>query len=61
MSTRLRRLIDQEEGQDMIEYALLGGFIVLVCVLAVQLLGISIADALGDADTQLRSDGGLSP
>ena len=61
MSTTLGRLIDRDDGQDLIEYALLGAFIVLVCVAAVQLLGTSIADALSDADTQLRSDGGVLP
>lgn len=35
----LARLIAEELGQDLIEYALLAGFIVLVCVAAVTAIG----------------------
>ena len=35
----LRRLFRDESGQDMIEYALLGSFISIVAILAIQAIG----------------------
>jgi Flp pilus assembly pilin Flp len=35
----LRQLIRDEKGQDLIEYALLGSFISVVAVLAIQAIG----------------------
>ena len=59
MSEFFRRLYQTEDGVDLIEYALLGGFVVMVCVLAVINLGLGLDSALDNADAQLRSDGGL--
>ncbi len=59
MNRFLTRLYRTEDGVDLIEYALLAGFVVLVCVLAVINLGLGLNTALDGADTQLRSDGGL--
>ena len=49
----LRRLFHDEQGQDMIEYALLGSFISIVAILAIQAIGplvntiyVAIRDAL---------------
>ncbi len=55
----LRRFFAEDDAQDLVEYALLVGFIALVCVLALNNLGLSISGAVGDADTQLRSDGDI--
>ena len=35
----LRRLFHDEQGQDMIEYALLGSFISIVSILTIQAIG----------------------
>ncbi len=59
MRQQLHRLIDNEEGVDLVEYGLLVAFIALVCILVITNLGESVSDALGNADTQLRSDGGI--
>ena len=59
MNRFLTRLYRTEDGVDLIEYALLAGFVVLVCVLAVINLGLGLNTALDSADTQLRSDGGV--
>ena len=59
MSQFLRRLYQSDDGVDLIEYALLAGFVVLVCVLAIINLGLAVDTALDSADTQLRSDGGI--
>ena len=59
MSQFLERLYRTDDGVDLIEYALLGAFVVLVCVLAVINLGLGLDTALDSADAQLRSDGGL--
>ncbi len=40
----VKRLYDDEEGQDLVEYALLVGFIAVASVLAVSALGSSIAN-----------------
>ena len=43
MKTFLRRLIGGEDGQDLIEYALLAAFIALAATAAMLLLGQQIA------------------
>ena len=55
----LRRFIVEDDAQDMIEYTLLAGLIALVCILGITNFGSSLSSAVGDADTQLRSDGGV--
>ena len=59
MTRYLRRFMVQDDAQDMIEYTLLAGFIALVCILGIINFGSSLSSAVGDADTQLRSDGGV--
>ena len=38
------RFVREDEGQDLIEYALLAGLISLVCVGAVQAAGIKVSE-----------------
>ena len=59
MQPLFRRLIGADEGMDMVEYALLVAFIAMVSVAILSTLGSSIGEALDNADTQLRSDGGV--
>jgi pilus assembly protein Flp/PilA len=41
------RVVREEEGQDLVEYAILLAFIALACVAAVTALGTSISGLLG--------------
>ena len=59
MKQALRRLVVSEDGQDIIEYALLLAAITLASVAIVNLLGQGVDSAIDNADTQLRSDGGI--
>ena len=43
MKTLLRRLIWEEQGQDLIEYALLAAFIALAAIVAMTAVGTSIS------------------
>jgi Flp pilus assembly pilin Flp len=38
-----KRIVRDEEGQDLIEYALIAGFISVICYLAIQATGQSIS------------------
>jgi Flp pilus assembly pilin Flp len=49
------RLWNEEEGQDLVEYALLVVLIALGCVATMQGLASSISDAFGNANAQLTS------
>ncbi len=40
----LKQIVVEEEGQDLIEYALIAGFISVLCYLAIQATGKSISD-----------------
>jgi pilus assembly protein Flp/PilA len=52
MKRLIARFIDDDEGQDLIEYALLAGFISLVAIIAITLLGTGINEVFqGLADT----------
>ena len=42
MKNFMRSLICDEQGQDLIEYALLAGLISIVCVLAIQGVGTKV-------------------
>jgi pilus assembly protein Flp/PilA len=42
MKKLLRRFVVEEEGQDLIEYALLAGFISLVAVAAITQVGVGV-------------------
>jgi pilus assembly protein Flp/PilA len=43
MKNLLRRLLRQDEGQDLIEYALLIGIITLAAITAMELIGPKVA------------------
>ena len=49
----LKRFVRDEEGQDLIEYALLAGFISLVAVVAITSVGQGINGVYGDLNTQV--------
>jgi pilus assembly protein Flp/PilA len=53
--TRLRALVNNDEGQDLLEYALLVALIALVCVGAIGLAGTNVNIIFG------RIAGALTP
>jgi pilus assembly protein Flp/PilA len=52
------RFIADEDGQDLIEYALLAGFISLVAILAITLLGTGINTVFENLASTVASIGG---
>jgi Flp pilus assembly pilin Flp len=38
-----KRIVREEEGQDLIEYALIAGFISVICYIAIQATGQSVS------------------
>ena len=55
MKTFLGRLIREDAGQDLIEYALLAAFIALACVLAMQAVGGGITTLFTKVKTDLET------
>ncbi|HEV2387736.1 MAG TPA: Flp family type IVb pilin [Candidatus Acidoferrales bacterium] len=53
---RLRHLWREEEGQDLVEYALLVVLVALGAVVAMQSLASAISDAFQNASTNLTSN-----
>jgi pilus assembly protein Flp/PilA len=53
--TRLRALASNDEGQDLLEYALLVALIALVCVGAITLAGTNVNTIFGKIATALSS------
>lgn len=53
MEKLLRRLVREEEGQDLIEYGLLIGIITLACILFIQSIGGKVAGYFGAVDALL--------
>ena len=49
------RLMNDECGQDLIEYALLAGFISLASVLAITSVGTALNGVWGSVDTQMTA------
>jgi pilus assembly protein Flp/PilA len=49
------RLFRDDSGQDLIEYALLAGFISLVAVATITLVGKSVDTVYGKVDTKLKT------
>jgi len=47
MTTLITRFVGEEEGQDLIEYALLAGLISLVCVLTITNVGTKVSALWG--------------
>ena len=52
------RLMNEECGQDLIEYALLAGFISLASVLAITNVGTALNGVWGSVDTQMTAAAG---
>ena len=55
MNTFLKYLVRDESGQDLIEYALLAGFISLVAVVAITNVGTGVNAVYGNIDTQVQA------
>ena len=51
--TQLRKLMRDDRGQDLIEYALLAGFISLVAVVAITNVGDGVNTVYGNIDAQV--------
>ena len=49
----MKRLICEEDGQDLVEYAFLLAFIAAVCILALQQLGTAVNDTYNTVSTSL--------
>ena len=49
MKSLIVRFVREDQGQDLIEYALLAAFLALVSIAALQLLGLIIAKSFGPA------------
>jgi Flp pilus assembly pilin Flp len=54
----LRNWLKCQRGQDLIEYALLAGFIALVAVAAVILAGQGVSSLFGEVATQVQEAAG---
>ena len=52
MKTMLKKLVVEESGQDLIEYALLAGFISLIAVTALTSIGTGVRTTYENIDSQ---------
>ena len=55
MRNFLLQLVREDEGQDLIEYALLAGFISLVAVVAITNVGAGVNNVYGNVDGQVQA------
>jgi pilus assembly protein Flp/PilA len=55
MKALFNRFVREEAGQDLIEYALLAGFISLACALIIEQIGTSLNTLYGNVKTQVDS------
>ena len=53
MKNLFNRFVREEEGQDLIEYALLAGLISLVCVLAITNAGTAVSQLFTDVEAAI--------
>ena len=53
MKNLINRFVREEEGQDLIEYALLAGLISLVCVLTITNAGSAVSTLFGDVEAAI--------
>jgi len=60
MKNMLKRFVREEAGQDLIEYALLAGFISLVAVVAITNVGTGVNKVYGNIQTQVEKIPGAS-
>ena len=54
------RFVHENEGQDLIEYALLAGFVSLTCVLAITNVGSGVNGVYNNVDSQVKLIPGAS-
>ena len=55
MKQIIHRLVREDEGQDLIEYALLAGFISLVAVAAITSVGTGVNGVYNSVNTQVQA------
>lgn len=55
MKNLFARFVREEDGQDLIEYALLAGFISLVAVVAITNVGTGVNNVYGNLNNQVAS------
>ena len=55
MNKFFKQFVQDESGQDLIEYALLAGFISLVAVVAITNVGTGVNTVYGNIDTQVQA------
>ena len=55
MKKLIKNFVHDESGQDLIEYALLAGFISLVAVVAITQVGTGVNVVYGNLNTQVGS------
>jgi pilus assembly protein Flp/PilA len=55
MKALLKRFVREEDGQDLIEYALLAGFISLVAVFAITQVGVGVNGVYTNINGQVAS------
>ncbi len=60
MKNLFSKFVREESGQDLIEYALLAGFISLVAVLAITNVGTGVNNVYNGIDTQVKAIPGAS-
>lgn len=53
MLKRLRQLIADDDGQDLVEYAFLLAFVALLCIVGLTNLGTAVNNTYGAASTSL--------
>jgi Flp pilus assembly pilin Flp len=61
MKILMRRLLREESGQDVIEYALLGAFIATVGIVAWENIGVKIGAKFIGWDTGVQTLSGCTP
>jgi len=57
MKNLFARFVREEEGQDLIEYALLAALIAVACFLIIQTVGSQVNTVFGQVSTQLTDAG----
>ena len=55
MLARVRRLLSDDRGQDLVEYAMLMAFIALMCIIGLQRLGTAVNNTYNSVSTSLGS------
>jgi pilus assembly protein Flp/PilA len=57
MKNLIARFVREEEGQDLVEYALLIAFIALACIIGLQNLGTALNQTYNTISSSLQSVG----